>query len=140
MSATPRPLGRLKYLYLGSSRFEADLAYYRDTLGAEVVWAFEKFGAKVAAFRAAEGPLLILADHRPAPSCLPIFAVPDVEATAGELRARGWAPARGPVEIPDGPCYVFQDPSGNEPAVFGELRPDALVGAYADPRNKAALR
>ncbi|HEY8208396.1 MAG TPA: VOC family protein [Myxococcaceae bacterium] len=136
----PIPLGELKYLYLGTSRFDDDLAYYRDVLGAEEVWHFQKFGARVAAFRVAAGPLLLIADHRPAPSCLPVFAVPDLAAMVRELSARGWSPESGPFEIPDGPCYLFRDKSGNQLAVFGNVRPDALGGAYRDPGNEAAVR
>jgi hypothetical protein len=84
------PLGELRYLYVGASDFDLDLAYYRDVLGAEVVWHFEEFGARVAAFRVASGPLLLIADHRPAPSCLPVFGVADLDATVSALRARGW--------------------------------------------------
>jgi predicted enzyme related to lactoylglutathione lyase len=120
------PLGALAYLYVGTSRFDEDLAYYRDVIGAELVWSFHRFGARVAAFRIAAGPPLLIADHRRAPSCLPVFAVPDLDATVRGLEARGWKPEAGPFEIPDGPCYQFRDPSGNQLAVFGNVRPDAL--------------
>ena len=133
-------LGTLKYLYVGSARFPEDLAYYRDVLGGEVVWNFDKFGTQVAAVRVADGPLVLLAGHRPAPGCMPVFAVKNLGTTVAELERRGWKPRSGPFEIPDGPCYVFADPSGNEMAVFGDVRPDALVRAYADPANAAAIR
>jgi hypothetical protein len=32
----PPPLGDLKYLYVGTSRFDEDLAYYRDVIGREI--------------------------------------------------------------------------------------------------------
>lgn len=121
------PLGELRYLYVGTSRFDDDVAYYGGVLGAETVWSFEKFGARVAAFRVAAGPLVLIADHRPAPSCMPVFGVADLEATVKELRARGWTPEAGPFEIPDGPCYTFRDPSGNQIALLGNERPDALM-------------
>ena len=101
---------------------------------------FDKFGARVAAVRVADGPLLLLADHRPAPGCMPVFAVEDLDGTVADLERRGWKPRSGPFEIPDGPCYLFADPSGNELAVFGNVRPDALVRAYTDPANQAAVR
>lgn len=120
------PLGTLAYLYVASARFDEDLAYYRDTLGAEIVWSFTAFGARVAAARVSEGPLLLIADHRKAPNVLPVYAVDDLDATERELRARGWAPHGERFEIPDGPCYLFNDPSGNELAVYGNVRPRAL--------------
>jgi predicted enzyme related to lactoylglutathione lyase len=134
------PLGQLVYLYIGSASHDQDVAYYRDVLGGELVWHFDEFGARVAAFRLAEGPLVLLADHRPAGTCLPIFGVPDLQAVVRELRGRGWQASGGPFEIPDGPCYLFRDPSGNELGLLGLARPDALVAAYADPANTAAVR
>ena len=134
------PLGELKYLYLGTSQFDEDLHYYGTVLGAEKVWHFHKFGARVAAFRVAEGPLVLLADHRRSPSCLPVFAVSDLEATTAELEKRGWHSEEGPFGIPDGPCYLFRDRSGNQFAVFGNVRPDALTNAYDNPDNDAAIR
>ena len=120
------PLGDLKYLYVGTSRFDDDLAFYRDVLGAEEVWNFAEFGARVAALRVAAGPLLLIADHRPAPSCLPVFAVEDLDAAVARLESRGWRADSGPFGIPDGPCYLFSDRSGNQLAIFGNVRPDAL--------------
>ena len=131
MESPKIPFGELKYLYVGTSRFEEDLAYYGDILGAEKIWPFEEFGAKVAAFRVAAGPLLLIADHRPAPSCLPVFAVRDLDSTVRELEGRGWRAEAGPIEIPDGPCYLFRDRSDNQLAVFGNVRPDALTRAGA---------
>jgi hypothetical protein len=43
------PLGTLAYLYLGTADFDRDCAYYAGVLGAERVWAFHAFGARVAA-------------------------------------------------------------------------------------------
>jgi predicted enzyme related to lactoylglutathione lyase len=126
-ATTSAPLGRLEYLYIGSSDVEKDLAYYRDVLGAEVVWDFQEFGTRVFAVRlAARPPLVILAGHRPAPSVLPIFAVDDLEKTENELRRKGWKPEGPPVEVPDGPCYLFKDASGNELALLGSVRPRVL--------------
>lgn len=120
------PLGRLAYLYVGTSTFEADVAYWRDAVGAPLVWNLTGFGARVAAFRVSEGPLLLIADHRKAPSVLPVYAVPDLDAAERMLSARGWMPEGGRFEIPDGPCVLFHDKSGNEFALFGDVRPGAL--------------
>ncbi len=133
-------LGRLEYLYVGTAAFDRDVAYYRDVLGAEVVWAFAAFGAKVAAVRVCDGPLLLLADHRPAPSCMPVLAVEDLEATVGELKKRGWQSDGEPFAIPNGPCYRFTDPSGNPLALFQNLHPHAMEQAYADTHNPKAIR
>jgi predicted enzyme related to lactoylglutathione lyase len=134
------PLGKLAYLDVGTADFERDRAYYEKTLGAERAWAFHAFGARVAAFRLCEGPLVLLADHRPAPSCLPIIAVADLEATAAKLRARGWQSDGEMFEVPNGPCYRFMDPSGNEFAILQDDRPDAMERAYAVLDNPNAIR
>jgi len=120
------PFRTLEFLYVGASDFKRDLAYYRDVLKAELVWNKTGFGAHVAAFRMSEGPLLLLADHRPAPSCMPVYAVTDLEATVKTLKKRGWKPDGGRFEIPNGPCYAFEDPSGNRLAIFENVRPDVF--------------
>lgn len=133
------PLGTLKYLYVGTGHFDEDLAYYRDVIGAKMVWNFTAFGARVAAFRIARGPLFLIADHRSAPSCMPVFAVDDLDATTAALEERGWKPTEGPFEIPDGPCYVFADRSGNQLAVFGDVRPNALQISHKAPKTKGRV-
>jgi predicted enzyme related to lactoylglutathione lyase len=67
-----------------------------------------------------------VAGHRADKGILPVYVVPDLEATTQHLRGLGWKPHEGPVEIPDGPCYLFLDPSGNEIALVGDERPHAL--------------
>lgn len=134
------PLGKLEYLYVGTSDFDRDLAYYTKVLGAHVLWSYEEFGAKVAGLRLGEGPQYLLADHRPAPSCLPLFAVKDLKAAAKDLRSRGWKSEGRPVEIPPGPCYVFKDPSGNPLGIFENARPglvkQAFGGSGEAPRSR----
>jgi hypothetical protein len=51
------------------------------------------------------------------------------------LRKRGWKPKDGPFEIPDGPCFTFEDPTGNPYAVVGNVRPDALQREAAAARE-----
>ncbi len=117
------PFHSLEYLDLGTADFERDLAYYRDVLGYPLVWNHEGMGARVAAFRLGKGPFLLLADHRLAPSCMPLYVVEDLKATAKALWKRGWKPGGRPFEIPNGPCYVFDDPSGNRFGFFENVRP-----------------
>ena len=141
----PPPLGRLEYLYVGSADVEADLAFYRDVLGARVVWDFSDFGTRVAAAgsKATEDqdaravrvaavelgerpPLHVLAGHRPPRSVLPIFLVPDLDAMERALRERGWKEEGHRVEVPDGPVRVLGDPTGNEVGLLESVRPRAL--------------
>ena len=134
------PLGTLAYLYIGTADFDRDCAYYAKVLGAERVWAFHAFGARVAAFRVCQGPLVLLADHRPAPSCMPVLAVADLDATITALKAKAWQSDGEPFKIPNGPCCRFADPSGNPYALFQNDRPEAMKRAYADEDNGNAIR
>jgi len=133
----PFPLGRLVYLYVGSNDIKADLAWYDEALGGDLVWRFEAFGADVAALRVGpEGsPLVVLADHRPVPSCLPIWAVRSLAVTSEWLHATGWLDSATRVGVPDGPCLVLHDPSGNEIALLQQDNTDAMTSAYKDMTN-----
>jgi hypothetical protein len=125
------PFASLAYLYVGSADVAKDLDYYQRVLGATLVWDFEDFGTRVAAVRVGPAPIVILAGHRPAPSVLPVFAVDNLEASARSWREGGWRENAGPFGLPDGPCYLFEDPSGTEIAAFEPLRPNVLEGEYA---------
>lgn len=115
------PFGPLHYLYVGSKDTAADVRYYVDKLGAELVWDYKEFGAHVAAVRLGAGPLFLLADHRPPASVIFIYDVEDLRATRRELEKRGWSAQGEPFEVPDGPVLTFKDPTGNE---IGLLQPD----------------
>lgn len=124
------PLGRLEYLYVGSKDVGADVKFYRDVLGARVVFDLTGFGARVAAVEMFERPpLVLLADHRKAGTVLPIFVVPSLAEAERELTSRGWGPKGESFEVPDGPCIVFEDSSGNEYAMLEQTRPRALEQA-----------
>lgn len=117
---------RLVYLYVGSDDVRGDVAFYRDHLGAEVVWDHRAMGTEVAAVRLGDGPLILLADHRDAPSVLPIWAVEDLDAARESLERSGW---RGPieqVEVPDGPCLLLHDASGNQIGLLQQVRPGLM--------------
>jgi hypothetical protein len=109
-------------------------------MGAELVWRFHAFEADVAAVRLGDGPLVLLADHRPAPSVLPIWSVPDLDAALALMEESGWQREAPVVEVPDGPCAVLRDPSGNEVALLQRVRPDAMTRSYSDPANTHAVR
>jgi predicted enzyme related to lactoylglutathione lyase len=135
----PGPLIELSYLYIGSADVEADLAFYRQGLGGELVWRFQAFEADVAAVRLGDGPLVLLADHRPAPSVIAIWSVNDIDAAAASLRAAGFTDGGTRVEVPDGPCLVLVDPSGNELGLLHRVRPDAMPHSYNE-ENPSAVR
>jgi predicted enzyme related to lactoylglutathione lyase len=131
VGAVTANLIELVYLYVGSNDVDSDVRFYCEGLGAELVWRFQAYEADVAAVRLAEGPLVLLADHRPAPSVLPIWSVRDLEAASAELERAGWADSGTQVEVPDGPCLVLTDPSGNQLGLLHRIRPDAMGSSHA---------
>ncbi len=117
---------RLVYLYVGSADVEADLPFYLGSLGGELVWRVESGGVEVAAVRLGEGPLVLLADHRPAGSSIQIWAVDDLDGEIERLRTAGWTGPLHTVEVPDGPWLVLSDPSGNELGLLEQVRPNLM--------------
>jgi hypothetical protein len=66
----------LRYLYIGSSDTGSDVASWLALPGTRLRWRFRHFGADVAAIDPGERPLLLIADHRPPGSVLPIYGSP----------------------------------------------------------------
>ena len=126
------PSWSLAFSLCGKLHVRKDLEYYTKTLGARKIWDFTSMGTRVAAVNVSSGPLLLLAGHRPAPSVLPVFEVENLKATVKELRNRGWRPDGGEFEIPNGPCYLFKDPSGNQMAIFQDVRPRLLESGFRE--------
>lgn len=116
---------RLRFVYQGSRDVQADLEYYKKT-GGKLVWDFTDDATRVAAFDFGEGPLLLLASHRPAPGALLVYEVVDLAKQVRHLAQAGISPHGKPFEIPNGPCVLFADPSGNLFGLFEDVRPGAL--------------
>jgi hypothetical protein len=130
----------LRFLYVGSDDTEADLAAWLRVPGARQRWRFQHFGADVGAVDLGSPPLVLVADHRPAGSVLPIYAVDDLEAATVELVAGGWAVELGPMGTPEGPATALVDPTGTAIALLQVDRPDAMDAAYADEANAHSVR
>jgi hypothetical protein len=123
----------LDFLYTPSRDVAADMAYFHEVLGAEIVFAIEGMGARVAALRTAEGPpLVLLADHLEGERPILVYRVDDLDATLAELEERGWEAERA-LEIPHGPCHSFTAPGGHRLAVYQLTRPD--VAAHFEGRR-----
>jgi len=103
----------------------ADLQHFEGGLGAEVVFAIEAFGARVAMLKLAAGPpQLLLADHLRGERPVLVYRVADLEAAAGELERRGVDP--GPqLGIPHGPLHSFKLDGGQRVAIYELTRPNA---------------
>jgi hypothetical protein len=123
-AAAVPPFGPVRFLYVGSADVGRDLAPWLAA-GATVVWDKEAFGTRVAAVRVAgDGPLVLLAGHRPSPSMLPVVQAADLKTAVKALKAAGWSTEGQGFEIPNGPCRLMKDGSGNEWALFQDVRPD----------------
>ena len=114
----------LDVLYLPSRDAEADLAFYRDVLGARVVFAIEAMGTRVAEVAlGAGGPRLVLADHLEGEAAVLLHRVSSLDQTLEELGARGLQPERR-VELPLGPCVTFRSPGGQRIGLYELTRPE----------------
>jgi hypothetical protein len=130
----------LRFLYIGSDDTERDLAVWLAMPGATLRWRFQAFAADVAAVDLGAPPLVLVADHRPSGSVLPIYAVDDLAAATAELSANGWSHELGPMGTPEGPATVLHNASGTHVALLQVDRPGAMDGAYADQSNARAVR
>ena len=125
----------LRYLYLGSPDTGADVARWLALPGARLRWRFRHFGADVAAIDPGSRPFLLLADHRPPGSVLPIYSVGDLDTTRADLEDRGWELELGAAGTPEGPACILRSPGGVAVALLRVDRPDAMEAAYADGSN-----
>lgn len=118
-------LEALDFLYMPSRDVERDIRFYADALGAEVVFAIEAFGARVARVSLTpEEPRLLLADHLAGEAAVLVFRVVALEAAISELRRRG-AEIGARFDIPHGPCTEIRTPGGQRPALYEQTRPQA---------------
>jgi len=131
----------LRFLYIGVADTDAAVGPWVDGLGARLRWRFAHFGADVAGLDmgSGPGPVVMLADHRPPGSVLPIWSVADVAAAARALGQHGWR-VEGPMGTPEGDAIVAAGPDGVELALLEVVRPGALDGAWADDDNSHRVR
>jgi catechol 2,3-dioxygenase-like lactoylglutathione lyase family enzyme len=102
-----------------------EVAYFTDVLGAELVFAIEAMGTRVAMVRTASGagPDLIFAGHLDGERPVLVHRVADLERAIAELAERGLAPAAR-FEIPHGPCCALTAPGGHRLALYELTRPE----------------
>ena len=124
----------MDYVYAPSTDVAADARWFVDVLGAELVFAIDGSGTRVAMLRlATDGPALLLTDHLPDERPVFIYRVDDLAATSASLEARGWTPERT-IELPPGPCTTFRAPGGLRLAVYERTR-GAVVDSFAGQRD-----
>jgi hypothetical protein len=102
----------------------ADVAFFTEVLGGDLVFAIEAMDTRVAMVRLApDAPQLIFAGHLDGERPVLVHRVADLEQAMAELGARGWTPAPR-FEIPHGPCCAFTAPGGHRIAVYELTRPE----------------
>ncbi len=113
------------FLYMPSTDVARDLGYYRDVVGAEVVFAIEAFGTRVAQVRLTEGgPRLLLAEHLEGEAPVVLHRVDDLDATVTGLEERG-AEIEAEFGFPHGPAAELRTPGGQRLAFYELTRPEA---------------
>ena len=130
----------LRYLYVGSADTETDLATWLAIPGTTTRWRFRRFGADVACVDPGGRPFVLVADHRPPGSVLPIYAVDDLAGATATLTAGGWDVELGPMGTPEGDATVLHNASGTHVALLQVDRPTQMEDAYASPGNDHAVR
>lgn len=121
----PTPFDQLDFLYTPSDDVARDMAYFTEVLGGQVVFAVEGMGARVAAIAMNDAPpLVLLTDHLEGTETILVYRVADLEASLGDMEARGWT-RESSFEIPHGPCCSFRTPGGQRIALYQLTRPGA---------------
>ena len=130
----------LRYLYVGSSEIDRDIATWCALPGAALRWRFQHFDADVAAIDLGSPPVILLADHRPPGSILPIYAVDDLESSVTAMEGVGWTIEERSFGTPEGLAALLASPGGSQIALLQVDRPQAMENAYADATNTHAVR
>jgi hypothetical protein len=120
-------LDSLEFIYMPSPDPARDVDWFERTLDAEVVFAIERFGTRVAMVRPAAGPAILLAAHLEGQPIL-VFRVESLDAASAELEASGAAVVSDEFEIPPGKIREIEAPGGQRLAIYEETRPERIAG------------
>ena len=102
----------------------AELEYFTSVLGAELVFAIEAFGTRVAMLRLSpQPPALLLAGHLGGERPVLVHRVADLEQAMAALEDRGWE-RQAVFGIPHGPICEFRTPEGHRLAIYELTRPE----------------
>jgi hypothetical protein len=127
-------IGTLDYLYAPSSDVAADARWFVEVLGAELVFAIESGGTRVAMLRLGpDGPPVLVTNHLPDDRPVLLYRVASLEKTSRRLGEQGCAPDRS-LELPMGPAATFHAPGGLRLAIYEPTRP-FVVNSMAGQRD-----
>jgi hypothetical protein len=124
---------RLDFVYLPSRDVAADVTHFSGRLGAELVFAIEAFGTRVAMVRLdRDPPALLLAEHLEGDQPVLVYRVADLDRAIAELRDREVDVAVR-FEIPHGPGAELTNPGPQRVALYQLTRPE--TGERLDGRR-----
>jgi hypothetical protein len=119
--------GSLDFVYLPSRTVAEDVEHFTRGLGAELVFAIERFGTRVAMVKLAdEPPALLLAGHLEGDQPVLVYRVENLEEALSQLQARGVQIAAR-FGIPHGPGAELVNPGPQRVALYELTRQE--VGA-----------
>jgi hypothetical protein len=116
-------LESLDFIYMPSRDPAAELEWFESVLGAEVVFAIEAFGTRVAMLMPATGPAVLLAGHLEGERPILVFRVASLDAAAAELESAG-AVVSEEFGIPHGPIREIEAAGGHRLAIYELTRPE----------------
>jgi hypothetical protein len=114
----------LDFIYCPSSDVAGELAYYVESLGAEVVYAIQAFDTRVAMLRlAVTAPKVLLAQHLHGERPVLIYRVAKLDETSAELAERGVG-LSARYGFHDGDAVELDLPGPQRIAIYERTRPE----------------
>ncbi len=129
---SPLPFESLDFVYTPAADVDATADWYVTVLGARLDFKVRAMGTTVASVSIADdGPRILLAGHLGTPGPILVYRVTSYAESVLALREAGveW---REELEIPHGPCAVFEASGGQAFAIYELVRPGAAT--YFDGR------
>ncbi len=118
---------RLDFVYLPSRDVAADVAHYTERLGAQLVFAIERFDTRVAMLRLSpDPPALLLAEHLHGEQPVLVHRVGDLEGAIAELEGHG-VTVSARFEIPPGVGAELDMPGPQRLALYEVTRPERMA-------------
>jgi hypothetical protein len=126
VSAVPTPFEQLDYIYMPSRDVAADVRHFTDVLGAELVFAIDGMGTRVAMLALTDPPpFVLLADHVDGDAPILVYRVSDLRIAITALEKRGWKRGHA-LELPMGPAHSFVAPGRQRIAMYERTRPGVV--------------
>ena len=114
----------LDFVYLPSRDVAAELRYFTEAMGAEIVFAIEAFGTRVAMVQVSpDPPALLLAGHLEGDQAILVYRVNNLENAIAELEKKG-AQLGARFRIPHGPGAELITPGPQRLALYELTRPE----------------